>query len=388
MNDELGAGPLAIARAQRARVARVLLETSDLDITAVAHASGFGSVRQFNDTVREVFGCTPSDLRRRAGARSTRAIGTAAGAAVTSTLRLAVRAPFAGREVLAHLAARAVRGVEAVDDDGALVRSLRLPHGHGIVRLSLDGVSDRPVVIADVTVADSRDLAPAVARCRHLLDLDADPHAVDASLARDPLLAPLVHATPGRRVPGTVDPTEVLLRAIVGQQVSVAGARTTIGRIVALVDDRVDADVLAAAHPAARGTVSHLVPSAEQLAALDPADLPMPRARAAALVAAFAAVAAGEVPLHIGADRDELRAALVRLRGIGEWTADYVVMRSLGDPDVLLPTDLGVRRAFEAAGLDGSPRAVAERAAAWVPWRSYAMHHLWAAPTPDTRREP
>jgi len=348
LTDELGAGPLAVARAQRAQTARVLIETSALDMTEIAYAAGFGSVRQFNDTVREVYAATPSELRQRADQPQSTP-------ASTVDVRLPTRAPFAGAQLMAFLAARAVPGVEW-SDGTTYSRSLDLPRGHGTVDVSIAGATH---LAARFRLADWRDLAPAVVRVRRLFDLDADPVAIDAVLAVDPVLAPSVAATPGLRVAGSVDPFETLAKAVVGQQISVAGARTVLGRIVGELGEPLTVD-----HP----HVTHAFPTAAAVAASPPTAFPMPTARAATLQRAGAAVADGSVAFD--AERDAVAEQLLALRGIGPWTAQYVLMRGLGDPDVFLPTDLGVIRAV--ASLAGAPDP--ER---WKPWRSYALHHLW-----------
>lgn len=371
---ELGAGPLALARARRAHTARVLIETTALPFTEIAFAAGFASIRQFNDTVRETFGAAPTVLRADRGTSIQRGrSGTPATAGAGPTpliLRLATRGPFAGNEVVGFLAARAIPGVETVDADGTYQRVLSLPHGPATVALSpaADHVSARLVL------SDLRDLGPAVERCRRVLDLDADPHAVDEVLGADPLLAELVAATPGRRSPGAVDGTELLVRAIVGQQVSVAGARTVAGRIALALGEPIP-DALAAAGGAG---LTHAFPSAEAVVGVDRSTLAMPRSRAQALVDALSLVADGHLALDPGADRADVERQLLAVRGIGPWTAAYVAMRALGDPDVFLPTDLGVLRGMAAGGEPLDPKAAAERAAAWRPWRSYALHHLWS----------
>jgi AraC family transcriptional regulator of adaptative response / DNA-3-methyladenine glycosylase II len=368
LTDELGAGPLAIARAQRAQTARVLIETTTMSMTDIAFAAGFASVRQFNDTVREVFATAPTDLRaqrRQRDRRATAAVAADAGAG-SITLRLPARQPFDALSALAFLGARIVPGVEAWD--GAVYRrSLRLPHGAGVVAL-------RPLddaVACTLWLDALADLPTAVQRCRRLLDLDADPVTVDRHLGSDPLLAPLVAARPGLRSPGCVDGTEVLVRAIIGQQVSIAGAATVTGRLAALVGDG------AGRLPAGAADLHLLFPSAAALAELDPEQLPMPRARGRTLAAACAAIADGRLDVDLGADRERLSAQLQQLAGIGPWTAQYVVMRSLGDPDVFMPTDLGVRHALERLGGDGSPAAATRLSTRFSPWRSYALHHLW-----------
>ncbi len=366
---EVGAGAQALARSQRAHTARVLVETTDLRLAEVAFAAGFASIRQFNDTVGAVFATTPTALRATAERRR--------GATVPGTmvLRLATRRPFDGRWLLGLLASKAVPGVESYGDE-MLRRTLSLPHGEATV--DLQAGDDH--VLATLRLQDPRDVVPAVARCRRLLDLDADSAAVDETLALDPLLAPLVADRPGIRVPGSVDGLEMAVKAVIGQQVSVAGARTVAGRLVS-----------AYGKPLTRpdGDLTHHFPTAEALAALDPATLPMPRARARTLVSVAAAVAAGDLDLDPGADRDATETALLAMRGIGPWTADYLRMRVLGDPDAFLAGDLGVRRGLERLGAAGDPRSAAERAAAWRPWRAYALMHLWdvaTRPTTDRRK--
>ena len=382
---ELGAGPLALARTRRAQTARVLIETTDLSFAEVAFASGFASIRQFNDTVRKIFGATPTVLRQdrstsirrgRSGALLSKSSPNDSWANDGETgltpivLRLATRVPFAGAEVLAFLALRAVPGVEAVDPDGTYRRALDLPHGPATVELraAADHVSARLVL------GDLRDLGPAVERCRRVLDLDADPAAIDALLGSDPFLAPLVLATPGRRSPGTVDGAELLVRAILGQQVSVTGARTIAGRLAATLG----APLPPALATAGAGGINHCFPRADAIAEIDPNDLPMPGSRGRALAAALGLVAKGSLVLDPGADRSETIARLVEVPGIGPWTASYVAMRALGDPDVFLPTDLGVLRGFAALGGPGNAKAAETQAKTWRPWRSYALHHLWS----------
>jgi AraC family transcriptional regulator of adaptative response / DNA-3-methyladenine glycosylase II len=355
---DLGAGPLALARAQRAHVARLLLETTDMPVTEVAFAAGFGSLRQFNATIQEVFATAPTALRevRRPGAIAP------SGRIV---LRLARRAPFAWPALLRFLAVRAVPGVEEVVD-GIFRRSLRLPHGPAVVELGDDGEAVR----CALALADPRDLGPAVARCRRLLDLDADPVAVDETLDGEALLADLVGAVPGRRSPGAVDAAELAIRAVLGQGITVAAARTLARR---LVEDH--GEVLATP----LGGVTHLFPTSAVLAGLDPASLPGPAVRRAALHELAEALATGELVLDAGADRREAARRLRAIRGIGPWTAAYVAMRALADPDVFLPGDIALRAAVTRRGGPGDPRGMAAVAAGWRPWRSYAVHHLWAS---------
>lgn len=352
---EVGAGPIALARAQRAQTARILLETTDLAVSTVAFAAGFASIRQFNDTIRGVFASTPSDLRRRAETKP-----ATPGAL---TLRLPHRAPFDPASLLRFIGARAVPGIE-VWDGTAYRRSLRLPHGTAIAELRPgDGH-----VSCTMHLADVRDLAAGVQRCRRLLDLDADPVAVAEILGADPLLRSLVDRSPGRRVPGHVDGDELAVRAVLGQQVSVVGARTIAGRLVTRYGKPLTAPV---------DGVTHLFPDAATLAEADPADLPMPAARKRALHALTTSLANGDIVLDAGAARDDVERSLLALPGIGPWTTAYIRLRALSDPDVFMATDLGVRKALLNLGQPGDPKSAAALAERWRPWRSYALIHLW-----------
>ncbi|ASU85579.1 AraC family transcriptional regulator [Nocardiopsis gilva YIM 90087] len=389
LTAELGAGPLALARAQRAQTARVLLETTDLSMADTAFAAGFASIRQFNETIREVFARTPTELRARSAHRDGSArldtVGHPDGGPLAGTisLRLPYRAPCDLGHTFGFLGARAVPGVEEVTPDGYR-RVLRLPHGTGIAELA---PGDGPgYVRCRLRLEELRDLGTAVQRCRRLLDLDADPQAVAEVLGTDTLVAPLVAAAPGLRSPGHVDPAELAVRAIVGQQVSVAAARTVAGRLVERYGKPLTVPI-----GGPSGGLTHVFPLVETLAEADPQELPMPRGRARALVALSTALASGDIDLGPGADRDESAERLRALPGIGPWTADYIRMRALGDPDVFLHTDLGVRQALERLGHPGDGHSAATTARAWRPWRSYASHHLWAsnsraAPSPPRTR--
>jgi len=363
--EELGAGPLDLARAQRAHTARLLIETTAVPFNEVAFAAGFSSLRQFNDTVRTVYALTPTEIRRRARGRR-HAGGRAPGAPLepgSLPLRLPRREPFDAAGLLRFLAARAVPGLEEVSGE-TYRRTLLLPHGDGVVELTprADHVECR------LRLADLRDLATAVGRCRALLDLDADPRAVDDALARDPLLAPLVAAAPGRRVPGTVDGAELAVRTVVGQQVSVAGARRVVARLAASLGRPL-------AQPS--GTLSVVFPTTAALADADPALLPLTEARRRTVLALAREIDDGRLVVSGTADRDELRARLLATPGIGEWTVECILMR-LGDTDAFPATDLGVRRALRGLALPDNAAAAGRRAEPWRPWRAYAVQHLWA----------
>jgi AraC family transcriptional regulator, regulatory protein of adaptative response / DNA-3-methyladenine glycosylase II len=383
---EVGTGALALARAQRAQTARLLIETTDLPVADVAFTAGFASVRQFNDTFRAVFAASPSEVRRKhRGPRREREHGTGdtpVGASVgtptgvpsgakragagTNTLvvRLAYREPCDAAGTIAFLGARAIPGVERCSGE-TYNRTLRLPHGPGSVSLS----PDRGYVRAVLGLEDLRDLTAAVNRCRRLLDLDSDPSAVDDELGRDPLLAPSVASTPGVRIPGTVDCAELAVRAVIGQQVSVAGARTVAGHLVS---------ASGTTGCATAGGPDRLFPTPEEILNAGDAALRMPAARRRTVQALALALAQGDLVLDPAADPSEVDARLRDLPGIGPWTAGYIRMRGLGDPDTFLPTDLGVRRALATLGRSDDPVAVARR---WRPWRAYATVHLWSMAT-------
>jgi AraC family transcriptional regulator of adaptative response / DNA-3-methyladenine glycosylase II len=422
LTAEVGAGPLALARAQRARTARILVETSTLPMGDIAFAAGFTSIRQFNATMLEVYDTPPTTLRERAMRRDKSALVTA-GTGVLR-LRLAFRPPIDLSRMLAYLATRAVPGIEVASPD-EYKRTISLPNGYGL--LSLRPVPGANWVDCLLALSDLRDVTAAVQRCRRLLDLDADPCAISTFFADDPVIGPLAADCPGRRAVGAVDGDEIAVRAVLGQQVSLAAARRLAARLVALCGTPVPASVAAAGFgdrdaAAAEGepgatALTHVFPDAAAIAALDPGTLPMPLARGRALITLAAALASGDISLDPGADRDEVGARLVARPGIGPWTAGYIRMRALSDPDVFLPGDVGVVRALQQlaaggpgvngsrlqglsangsgarrpdvggaaangsgtgkAGANGSRSlAAAER---WRPWRSYATHHLWAA---------
>ena len=355
---ELGAGPLALARAQRAQTARLLIETTSLPMGDVAFASGFASIRAFNGTVREVFaafahGAAGAGRARTPGGTPRRTVAAAA-AARPVLPRQPLRPPgrdgrarrrgMAGRRVPADAAAAARAGG---DHAAAAAGSRRLP----------------------LALTDLRDLATAVSRCRRLLDLDADPVAVSDVLQADPVLTPLVTKAPGRRVPRTVDPNEFALRAVLGQQVSTSAARTHAARLARACGEPVT-------DPA--GGLDRLFPEPTALAGLDPELLAMPKPRRDTFIRLAGALANRQIDLGAGSDWQQAREQLAALPGIGPWTVETIAMRALGDPDAFTATDLGVRLAARELGLPGTPAGLTKRAAAWRPWRAYAVQYLWA----------
>ena len=419
LTSELGAGPLALARARRAQLARALIVGTPLPLADVAFAAGFGSVRQFTDTVREVFAVTPSELRERArgsGGAATlinRAPAIAPASAPSSapaiapvsappspaplipvTLALPVRAPFDAPGMFAYLAARAIAGVEVAELDPAaghlrFARTVALPHGPAVI----DVTATRPSSTAHASwsltlrlaLTSLADVAVGVARARRMLDLDSDPLAVDEALARDPRLAPLVAATPGIRVPGTADPPELLVRTIVGQQISVAAARTHLRRLAAVAGEPVDTGIPG---------LDRLFPTPAAIAALlaqhDPSDparpLRLPARQVDTVAYVATALASGELALDLGDDPTALAARLEALPGLGPWTARYVAMRVTGTPDAWIPGDVALLAGARSAGVvpaelprPAAFRLLANAADEWAPWRSYAAAHLWRA---------
>lgn len=370
---ELGAGPLALARAHRAQTARLLLLGTDLPITDVAFAAGFSSVRQFNDTVAPVYERTPSQVR---SARRSAPEKPSPGIAETKImLQLPARTPFDGAGVLRFLGTRALTGVETTTET-SYARTARLPHGTGTVEVTLSGTDAAPALACSIRLAHLTDLAPLVSRIRRLFDLDADAEAIDRHLAADPALAASVAQTPGIRVPGSMDAEETLFRALIGQQVSVAAARTALTRLADALGDRLPGPELLL-----------LFPTPAQIAVGGRAALRGPGARIETILRVARALASGDLALSFGQTRAELEASLVALPGIGPWTAGYVAMRVLGSPDILLTSDLALRQGAGRLGLAAEPRSLAARGSDWAPWRSYAGMHLWRAASPVSSKQ-
>ncbi len=361
MTSSLGATPVGLARARRARAARVLIETTDLPFTDVAFAAGFESVRQFNDTVRAVFATTPTQLRaKRSGRRP---------AGEWIEVRLPFRPPLHVGYLFAWLELHAVAGIEAVERDAEGVpsyrRSMLLPGGPAVV----DVRPGETAMLARFRLESISDLQVAIQRVRRLLDLDSDPGVIDRALGDDPSLEPLVRLRPGLRLPGEVDGCDAAIRAIIHQQVSVASARSICGRLVAEHGTPLE-------HPV--GTITHVFPDALAWASLDPESLGMPMSRARTLVRVGQAIADGAVDLSPAADRVLATEQLLAVKGIGPWTTAVVAMKALGDPDVFAGGDLALRRVAAELGLPSESAELDDAAVRWRPWRSYAMHHLWA----------
>ncbi len=351
--ERLGATPKAVALSRRAHFARKLIEETGLSLAAIAHASGFGSVRRFNGVVRRTFRCAPGELRRGAPAR---------GAGVE--LRLPYRPPLDWKALLEFLAARAIPGVEKVEGD-RYRRTIRIDSAPGFLEV-LPAPGGGALLLRVGAPQPGAGLDRIVRRVRRLFDLDADPLRIGRDLARDPFLASRVRAHPGLRVPGAWDPFETTVRAILGQQVSVRGATTLAGRLVS---------VLGKPFGPAAGGLTHLFPAPADVARADLSRLGLPEARRRCLATVARAAASGSLPLDGSATLEEAVERLTALPGVGPWTAQYVAMRALAEPDAFPEGDLGLKR---ATGLSGV--ALLERAERWRPWRAYAAMHLWHRP--------
>jgi AraC family transcriptional regulator of adaptative response / DNA-3-methyladenine glycosylase II len=345
--EAVGAPPLALARSQRAYQARLLVETTGMPFGEVAFAAGFASIRQFNDTLREIFDATPSQLRAAVRRRGDAHRGGGL------TLRLALRQPYDPGGVVGWLATRALPGVEEYSD-GTYRRVLRLPGGPGTVTL-------RPApdhVHATFRLATVADLGAAVARCRRLLDLDADPGGYLPVLAADPALAPLADAVPGLRLPGTVDGAETALRTVLGRHA---------GTLVAALADPL---------PSPDGRLTHMFPSP---AAIAGADLALPAAPASTVRDLAQRLATGELRLDEGADRVAARRGLLAVPGLGPGQVEDLMLHALGDPDAFPAADRRLRSAAKAYGLPADTAGLTRHAERWRPWRGYGAHLLWRA---------
>ncbi len=367
--SDTGATPLALARVRRVHLARTLIETTDLPFAQVAFAAGFSSIRQFNATIEDVAASTPTRLRA-AARRQPDTGATRAQSPVDLHLRLAHRAPFARDAAFGDLARHLVAAVEQFAG-GTFWRTVHLPNGPAVVGLRPDGTA----VHAHLRLSSPRDLPAAIRRCRRLLDLDADPVAIDEALTDDPALRDLVRRTPGIRVVGSVDGFEAAVRVVLSQRVSLGAARTVTHRFVEahgtplpdrLRDDRQDA-------PGGGSAPPRLFPTAEQVAALDPAALVLPRHRAPTVHAIATAVASGDLDLSDGADRARTRARIAQIDGVGPWTVELTAMRALRDPDAFCSSDLVLRRSAAACRIAD----LEAHSMRWRPWRSHAAAHLW-----------
>lgn len=359
--QHLGASPARVARTRRVLLAKQMIHETRLPMAEIALASGFGSIRRFNETFRALYGRPPSALRR------ARTADVAAATQGEITLKLRYRPPYDWAAMLAYLRPRAITGMESVEGD-LYRRTIGLGRHQGSVDVQPDAGNALRVSLRFPKLS----LIPTIiARLRRMFDLAADPEAIGAHLAGDPALAPLVAARPGLRVPGAWDGFELAMRAILGQQITVAAAIRLAGKLVA---------THGAPYRDGDGTLTHVFPTAERLADADLASLGMPRARAAALASIAAAARADPDLFGIGRSLEQAVVRLRALPGVGQWTAQYIAMRQLREPDAFPTADIGLMRAM--ADGDGKRPSAAEllaRAENWRPWRAYAAQHLWAS---------
>ena len=362
--EHLGSSPGAIARNRRVHFAKKLLDETSLAIIEVAFSAGFGSVREFNYAVRATFGLSPGELRRRGR-------GPAVERDEGLTIRLAYRPPFDWCTLVRFLMPRATPGVEVVDES-AYRRVIELHGATGVI--DVRPAAGAECLLLSVTLPSYEGLIQVVERVRRLFDLDADPLSIADGLARDRRLVPLIAERPGVRVPGAWDGFELAVRAILGQQFTVRGATVLAGRLVRQFGKRVDADEQ-------RG-LTHLFPPADVLARADLAEIGITRARAEAIKCLASSVVHGDLLLDSPLGLDDAIGRLRDLPGIGDWTAQYIAMRALGEPDAFPASDLGLRRAVARGFKSVSARELLQVAESWRPWRSYAAMYLWTRPPP------
>jgi len=371
--QEFGLPPIAFAQTQRLLFAKRLLQETSLSIVDVAFSAGFGSVRRFNTLFRDRYGLVPSEVRRARISPMTETIA----------LRLAYRPPFAWQPLLDFLAMRATAGVEAVSGN-AYYRGVEIEGHQGW--LKVENLAEKNSLLVTLPTTLTPVLMNVLARLRHMFDLDANPQVIAEQLSSDPRLAPLIAENPGLRVPGAWDGFELAVRAVLGQQVSVRGASTLAARLA-----QTFGEPTAMPHEAIRCTS----PGAKALAAATPekiASIGLPLKRAATLHALARAVAAGELRLHAGADAEATVEKLKAIGGIGDWTAQYIVMRALRWPDAFPAGDLGLRKALGEVGpiREAQLLRLAEK---WRPWRAYAAVYLWSSfsakgnNAPDNKRD-
>jgi AraC family transcriptional regulator of adaptative response / DNA-3-methyladenine glycosylase II len=350
----LGAAPVSVAQTRRVHIAKQLIHETTLPMTEIALASGFGSVRRFNETMLALFGRPPTELRRIAGR------GRHAGI----TLSLGYRPPFDWDAILEFLALRAIPGVEVVSG-GIWRRVIALDGAVGEIEVSHEPERNR--LRAAIRFPDLAALPRIIARIRQVFDLDADPEAINLALARDPRLGSLVAKRPGLRVPGAWDGFELAVRAILGQQITVTAATRLAGEISAQWGMAYDGDGL-----------SRAFPTPEQLADAEIGGMPTARARAIAKLAQ--AVQADPHLIERAEDLESSIARLCALPGVGAWTANYIAMRALRETDAFPAADIGLMRALESNGVRPRPTDLDKLSQAWRPWRAYAAMHLWSAP--------
>jgi AraC family transcriptional regulator, regulatory protein of adaptative response / DNA-3-methyladenine glycosylase II len=355
--EHIGASPYAVAQTRRVLLAKQLIHDTNLPMTAVAMASGFGSLRRFNDTFHLLYGRPPSQLRR--------AREGAAREASPIALTLSYKPPYDWRAIADFLAARAIAGVERVEPLGYR-RTIALDGAVGTIEVTPE--PDRNRLRVAIAFPKLSSLPGIIARVRRIFDLGADPEAIGAHLARDPLLAPLIARRPGLRLPGAWDGFEMAVRAVIGQQITIAAARNLLGRLVARFGE---------ALPSPGEGLSHVFPSPARLIGAEIASLGMPAARGRAIEAVARAAVARPESFERAASLEQAIETLCAVPGIGRWTAHYIAIRALREPDAFPDSDIGLLRALAENGVRPTPKDVLARAEAWRPWRAYAAQHLW-----------
>lgn len=363
-NEHLGASPKSIIQTERFAIARQLLVETRLPISEVALASGFGSVRRFNDAIRKAFSMTPGDFRKKRTYRPSDLPG--------HTVLLGYRPPYDFDAMLGYLVGRAIPGVEKVEA-GAWNRCITLGGVRGIVSVSHDETKHR--LVARFHMTDQAVIVDGIRQIKDLFDLDAAPAEIAEHLAQDASLAKAVTARPGLRVPGCWDPFELVVRAVIGQQISVAGARTLLGRLAEAWGSKMASNV--------DGTINRLFPEARALIGQDLQSIGLTKSRAATLAAVTACFAEDPEYIHTAMDTEDARARLLAIKGIGPWTAEYVILRALRNPDAFPASDLIL---MKSAGAE-KPKDLETQAEAWRPWRGYAAQHLWTSYVPEKTRK-
>jgi AraC family transcriptional regulator of adaptative response / DNA-3-methyladenine glycosylase II len=361
--EHVGVSPKRFALTERTLFAKKLLGETALPVTGIALASGFGSIRRFNAAFNKLYGKTPSALRRRDPNNC-----EVVNALCRSTLTLSYRPPFDWPRMLAFFQSRAIPGVECVSD-GAYHRTVRINGTSGVI--SVARVADAHALRLTAALSDSRDLMPLVDRVRRMFDLNANMTAIHDILSADPLLAAALRKIPGLRLPGAWDPFEVAVRAVTGQQISVKGARTLLGHIAAKAGPRFES----AEHP----QLTCFFPSAEELKGSDLDAMGMPARRAKTIQTLARAVADGELSFGVHGSLESFIGRLIAIPGIGDWTAQYIAMRALGEPDAFPASDLGIVKALQQGERRPTLKQILQRAESWRPWRAYAAMSLWHA---------
>jgi len=352
--QHLGATPSAVIKTRRLHFAKKLIDETALPFSQIADASGFGSVRRFNCAFRKTYGRTPTEIRK--FSHSHRSLKSTD----EYEFRLSFRPPFQWRALLDYLAKRAIPGAEFVDSD-SYQRTIAFNGCSGTLRVARE--ESNPALRVQISLADPRWLFQIIEKVRRLFDLTADPGEISAHLSRDFLLAKRISKTSGLRIPGSWDGFELAVRAILGQQVSVAGATTLAGRLV----ERFGTQIYAA------GPLTHLFPKPDQLATANLEQIGLPRARAKTIRTLARHVADERISFDSVQDTEEFRSRLLEIPGIGDWTAQYIAMRALNDTDAFPSGDLGLMRAMSLT----NPREISQRAQVWRPWRAYAAMYLW-----------